>query len=577
MSESLAIRSEPFGQYAVLVAAHGLVPNLFRAQSELPRVIEAEERLIDAVLLRENVLSRAQKESLLCTVSGTCGNDYCQALYGRSLRAVSETETALLKFASKLAGRAPWFSGKDVQVLRDTGFDDAAILESVITTALGRFLCTLAYALRPDLDPGLALPISSEPLRFPEAFEWVETPGPYLKQETRPAEDFPPYASLREQYGFVPNLFRVQTLQPDVLEAEVQALEKILLPEDHLSRTQKESILLVTSAANLNTYWVSVQGQMLSALGVPPEESDQFVEDHHGAAIKAADIVLLDEVRKLAHPLAPSGAGLEWDALRAHGFSKAQIVEAVAMSALANFLNTLQAGLGAVPDFPPRRVFGQKDLYRFSGQARLTSDAAFPDDPDADVIARVQNGDVDAFENLVRRHTRRVMATLTGIVGNMDDARDATQDVFLKAFEHIDRFQGRSKFSTWLISIAINTGTEFLRQRKPCDSLENLVGDEEGFRPRQLQSWAENPEQQVAAAQRNSLVRDAVLRLPEKYRVAVLLRDISQLSTEESAAVLGLKVPALKARVLRGRLMLRESLAPHFIRAENRSPDAQLR
>jgi RNA polymerase sigma-70 factor, ECF subfamily len=576
MSESLAIRNEPFGQYPGLVAAHGLVPNLFRAQSALPRVIEAEERLIDAVVVREEILSRPQKESLLCAVARACGNDYCQALYGRALQAVSEKETALLKFVSKLAGHAPWFSGEDVQVLRDTGFDDAAILESVITTALGRFLCTLAYALHPDLDPGLALPVSSEHLRFPESFDWVETPGPYLQQETRPAEDFPPYASLREQYGFVPNLFRAQTVRPDVLQAEVEALEKILLPEDHLSRIQKESILLVISAANLNTYWVSIQGQILSALGVPPEESDQFVEDHHEAAIKTADIVLLDEVRKLAYPLAPPASAFEWDALRAHGFSAAQIVEAVAMSALANFLNTLQAGLGAVPDFPPRRVFGQKDLYRFSGQARPTCDAAFPDDPDADVVARVQNGDIDAFEDLVRRHTRRIMATLTGIVGNMDDARDATQDVFLKAFEHIDRFQRRSKFSTWLISIAINTATEFLRQRKPCDSLENYE-DEEGFRPRQLQSWAENPEQQVAATQRSRLVREAVLRLPEKYRVAVLLRDISQLSTEEAAAALGLKLPALKARVLRGRLMLRESLAPHFIRAENRSPDAELR
>ncbi|MGC2184863.1 MAG: sigma-70 family RNA polymerase sigma factor [Terriglobales bacterium] len=572
----MAIRNEPFGQYPGLVAAHGLVPNLFRAQNELPRVVEAAERLIDAVVVRENVLSRPQKESLLHGVASVLGNDYCQALYGRSLRAVSDTETALLRFAGTLAGRAPWFSGKDVQGLREAGFDDAAILESVVTTALGRFLCTLADALQPDLDPGLALPASSEPLRLSKSSDWVDTPGPYLQQGPRPAEDFPPYASLREQYGFVPNLFRVQTLRPDVLEAEVEALEKILLPEGHLSRIQKESILLVISAANLNTYWVSVQGQMLSALGVPPEESDQFVEDYQGAPIQAAEIVLLDEVRKLARPPTPSRAGFDREALRAHGFSEAQIVEAVAMSALANFLNTLQAGLGAVPDFPPRRVFGQKDLYRFSGQARPTCDTAFPDDPDADVVARVQNGDVDAFEDLVRRHTRRIMATLTGIVGNMDDARDATQDVFLKAFEHIDRFQRRSKFSTWLMSIAINTGTEFLRQRKPCDSLEN-VEDEEGFRPRQLQSWADSPEQQVAAAQRGILVREGVLRLPEKYRVAVLLRDISQLSTEESAAALGLSVPALKARVLRGRLMLRESLAPHFTRAENRSPDAQLR
>src|SRR5439155_7841049 len=129
-------------------------------------------------------------------VAGVWGNDYCQALYGRSLRVVSGKESALLRFACKLARHAPWFSGKDVQDLRDTGFEDEAILESVITTALGRFLCSLAYALHPDLDPGLALPVSSELLKFSESSDWVDTPGPYLQQGHRPAEDFPLYASF---------------------------------------------------------------------------------------------------------------------------------------------------------------------------------------------------------------------------------------------------------------------------------------------------------------------------------------------------------------------------------------------
>jgi RNA polymerase sigma-70 factor (ECF subfamily) len=171
------------------------------------------------------------------------------------------------------------------------------------------------------------------------------------------------------------------------------------------------------------------------------------------------------------------------------------------------------------------------------------------------------------FEELVRRHSRRIFGTLAGLLGNIDDAHDATQEVFLKAFENIGRFQGRSKFSTWLTSIAINAGTDLLRQRKPLESLEEGQNDE-GFRPRQVQQWADDPERLLAASQMNELVREAVLRLPEKYRVAVLLRDINQLSTEEAAAVLELSVPALKARVLRGRLMLRESLAPHFIRQD---------
>jgi len=269
-------------------------------------------------------------------------------------------------------------------------------------------------------------------------------------------------------------------------------------------------------------------------------------------------------------------AGFDLAPLQEHGFSEPQILEAVATAAVTNFLNTLQAGLGAVPDFPPRRVFTRKDLYPSSGPSRLISDASPPDDPDAAVVVRVQGGDTDAFEELVRRHSRRIFGTLAGLLGNLDDARDVTQDVFLKAFEHIGRFQGRSKFSTWLTSIAINTGTELLRQRKPSESLD-LGEEDDEFRPRQIQSWTDNPEQVLAATQRTDLVREGVLRLPEKYRVVVLLRDINQVSTEEAAAALRLSIAAVKARLLRGRLMLRESLAPHFIRMEKRSPDAQLR
>ena len=89
-----------------------------------------------------------------------------------------------------------------------------------------------------------------------------------------------------------------------------------------------------------------------------------------------------------------------------------------------------------------------------------------------------------------------------------------------------------------------------------------------------MQSWADDPEQLLSAAQRSELVREGILRLPEKYRIALILRDINQLSSEEAAAALELGVPALKARVLRGRLMLRESLAPHFMRIEKDPADA---
>lgn len=579
MTEILAPRNEPLGQDGGLVAAYGFVPNLFRAQSHLPLAVVAEERLIEAIAIRENRLSRRQKEAILLCVADARENDYCRGLYGCAVPGHS-ADDVLLRFAFKLSRQTPWFSGNDVEVLKACGLDDAAILEVVATIALGQMLCTLADGLSPapDRSPNKGFPagFSGDRPPLPDPLDWVETQGPYLGSQPLAEDNFQTYTFFREEYGFVPNLYRVQNVRPDLVEAEVHALARILLPEDFLSRIQKEYILLAVSATNLNTYYVTMCGQILSALGgASLEESDQIVEDHNHSGISAADKALLDESRKLAVLSAPSDRRFEAERLRAHGFTELQIVEAVVVSGLANFLNTLQAGVGAVPDFPPRKVFTPKDLYPSSDKLRPISDVTPSEDPDAALVVQVQKGDIDVFEELVRRHSRRVFGTLAGLVGNVDDARDATQEVFLKAFEHIGTFQGRSKFSTWLTSIAINTGTELLRQRKRSEPLEEE--DDEGFRPRQIESWADNPERLLAASQKSELVREGVLRLPEKYRVAVLLRDIKQLSTEEAAAALGLSIPALKARLLRGRLMLRESLAPYFIRTENRSPDAQLR
>jgi RNA polymerase sigma-70 factor (ECF subfamily) len=185
----------------------------------------------------------------------------------------------------------------------------------------------------------------------------------------------------------------------------------------------------------------------------------------------------------------------------------------------------------------------------------------------------VQGGDVEALEELVRRHSRRVYRTLVGFLGDSADAQDAMQDAFLKAFEHISEFQGRSKFSTWLLSIARNTALQRLRERENVGSLdEDGRVEEDEFRPRQVRAWQDDPEQLYSQAETRELVEKAVMRLRPKYRVVVMLRDIEQLSTEEAAQTLGLSVPALKARLFRGRLMLREWLSKYFterVRGEN--------
>jgi RNA polymerase sigma-70 factor, ECF subfamily len=384
-------------------------------------------------------------------------------------------------------------------------------------------------------------------------------------------ETFAPFAFFQKSHGFIPNFFRAQTLRPDVLEAEADVVASILLPEDVLTRVQKECILLVVSAANLNSYCVAVHCNLLQGLGISPEEGDQIAVDHHESHVPEADKSLLDFALKVGVSPTELCHG-DIGRLRVLGFTEEQVLECVAVTALNNFANTLQMGLGTVPDFEPRHVFGQEIMHRLPLAPRPRSLASvFPrrveagEDLDAGVVARVQGGDVEAFEDLVRRHSRRVYRTLVGILGGPEEAQDAMQDAFLKAFQHISEFQGRSKFSSWLISIARNSALQRLRERKNVESLdEDGRVEEDDFRPRQVRAWQDNPEQLYAKVEIRGLVEKGVMKLPAKYRVVVILRDLEQLSTEEVAQGLGLSVPALKARLVRGRLMLREFLSPHL-------------
>ena len=556
--------SESFEHDANFTEALGFFPDICRAQTLLSPAVDAEVGLVNTILVRESRLSQDQKLNILHRVSRLNGNEYCCVLHDSARQRASSDDPVLLGFIAKLAKHSAWVSANDVAALRKCGCDDELILETVATIALAQMFCTLANGL-------VSSAVCCACPALPDPSDWVEPSGPYLGSPAHACDRSQSLTFLGDEYGFVPNLYLAQGLKPDFVDAEAHALQRIMLQDNALTRIQKEYILLAVSATNLNTYCVTMGGQVLSILGgATLEECDQIIQDHHQSNMSTQDKALLDETRKLAAMSRRPDERFETQRLREHGFTEVQSIEAVVVSGLANFLNTLQAGLGAAPDFPPRRVLSPKDLYPSSKGSRPISDVAVSEDPDAEVVRRVQAGDVDGFEELVRHHSRRVFGILAGLIGNMDDIRDVTQDVFLKAFEHIGSFQGRSKFSTWLTSIAINTGTQLLRERKPLEPLEEE--DDEGFRPRQIQSWAENPEQLFAASQRDELVRTAVLRLPEKYRVVVLLRDLEQLSTEETATALDLSIPALKARLLRGRLMLRESLAKHFIRPGKQEP-----
>ncbi len=375
-------------------------------------------------------------------------------------------------------------------------------------------------------------------------------------------------AIFKRHFGFVPRIFRAQLTKPDLVESQARFIDALLFQPGSLTRIQKEFVLLACSGANQNSYFPAVHSKTLEFLGVKAEQSEQVTIGARSSWLSEADAALLDFARKLT--LQPNGIGA-WDVegLREAGFNESQILEAVLMVGFTNLLNAMQMGLGIEPDFKPRVTFPEKEVNLPADSERqmlerpLTEEAV-SDDPDLEVVGRVKNGDTEAFEELVRSHGRRVYRALIGILGNIEEAEDAMQDCFLKAFQHLPAFEGRARFSTWLVRIAINTGVQKLRARKDFDSLDEEVDD---FKPRRIQAWEETPEDCFSREELRKLVENEVMKLPAKYRLALMLRDLEELSTEQAANVLGLSVPGLKARVLRGRLMLRESMAPYFIKS----------
>lgn len=186
-------------------------------------------------------------------------------------------------------------------------------------------------------------------------------------------------------------------------------------------------------------------------------------------------------------------------------------------------------------------------------------------DDDVSLIERVLAGNRRAFEPLVRRHERRVFRVTLAILGNVEDAEEAIQDAFVKAFRHLDQFRRESRFTTWLTRIAVNEALQKRQTRKDMVSLDDSrdITEQAGeqFVPRRFESWRADPEQLYGKQELRRIVESAIQTLPAIYREAFVLRDIEEMSAEESAEVIAITVGALKSRLLRARLMMREALA----------------
>jgi RNA polymerase sigma-70 factor (ECF subfamily) len=189
-------------------------------------------------------------------------------------------------------------------------------------------------------------------------------------------------------------------------------------------------------------------------------------------------------------------------------------------------------------------------------------------DAETAVLEQARRGDTDALTGLLRRYEGKIFRLALHITQNREDAEDVLQETFLKAFEHLDQFQGNSKFYTWIVRIAVNQALMKLRKRKSdrAVSLDEQLDTGEDTVAREIAAWDENPEQRYSREELNQILTSAVDDLTPIYRAVFVLRDIEELSTEETAEALNLSVPAVKSRLLRARLQLRDKLTRHFKR-----------
>ena len=184
------------------------------------------------------------------------------------------------------------------------------------------------------------------------------------------------------------------------------------------------------------------------------------------------------------------------------------------------------------------------------------------------LVTQAREGDTVAFAELVRRYEGKIFRLAQHITQNREDAEDVLQETFMKAYEHLEQFKGDSKFYTWIVRIAVNQALMKLRRRKSDKSvsLDETIDTGEDTVVREIAAWGEDPEQHFSREELGGILDAAIQSLEPLYRSVFVLRDIEELSTEETAEALGLSVPAVKSRLLRARLQLREKLTRFFKR-----------
>jgi RNA polymerase sigma-70 factor, ECF subfamily len=182
---------------------------------------------------------------------------------------------------------------------------------------------------------------------------------------------------------------------------------------------------------------------------------------------------------------------------------------------------------------------------------------------DLEVIERVKSGDTALYEIIMRRYNQRLYRVTYAILRDASEAEDVIQDAYVRAWQHLDQFAGYAPFSTWLTRIAVHEALRRLRLRKRSQQFDYTEPDEEAFmddRETSVPETSLDPEQRASVAELGQFLEQAVLDLPEQYRAVIMLRDVEELTTAETAAALDLTEENVKVRLHRGRAMMRDRL-----------------
>lgn len=193
---------------------------------------------------------------------------------------------------------------------------------------------------------------------------------------------------------------------------------------------------------------------------------------------------------------------------------------------------------------------------------------------DQDLILALRRREPAAFAALFEHYSDKLFRLALGMLNDEDEAEGVVQDSFLRLFEKLEQFEGRAKLSTWLYRVAYNASVDRLRKRRPVQSLreEPDIDEESLFVPAILTDWSQAPETVFDTAEAQTQLASSIAHLPERLRLAFLLREVEGLSTAETAQVLGLSEGAVKVRLHRARLQLREDLATYFSELDRVSP-----